>query len=63
VLNFAQEIFKAMNDKEKLDIACKHFEKVYNRKSSDDPSIINEIPHCPESIELDQLPKIKELDD
>jgi exonuclease III len=63
VTNFAKDGIKATNDKENLKFTCDHFEKVYNRESSFDPSIVDEIPQRPESVDFDQLPSIEELNE
>jgi exonuclease III len=62
VLNFSQEGVKATNDKQNLEFACKHFEKVYNMDSSYDPSVVDDIPQYPDSPDFDQLPSFEELD-
>ena len=63
VLNFAKNGVKALNNKENLKIASEHFEKVYNRESSYDPNVVNNIPQYPESPNFNQLPSIVELND
>jgi hypothetical protein len=61
VVNFAQDGVKAANDKEILKIACTHFEKVYNRVSSFDPTAIDDVLQRPEDLDHNQLPTIEEL--
>jgi hypothetical protein len=61
VVNFSEDGVKAINDKENLRTACNHFEKVYNRESFFDPTVIDDIPQCPENPNFDQLPSLEEL--
>jgi hypothetical protein len=63
VLQFTQDGIKATNDKENLQVACMHFEKVYNMESSYDPTTVDDIPQYPESHDFDQLPSIEELNE
>jgi hypothetical protein len=60
-VNFSQDGVKATNDKENLEIACTHFEKVYNRVSSFDPTVIDDVEQRPKDLDHDQLPTIEEL--
>jgi hypothetical protein len=62
VLNFSKDGVKLTNNKENLNIICKHLEQVYNRELLFDPSIINEVEQRPENLEFNQLPTIEELD-
>ena len=61
VVNFSKDGVKATNDKENLQIACNHFEKVYNSESFFDPTVIDDVPQCPENPNFDQLPSLEEL--
>ena len=60
-VNFSQDGVKATSDKENLQIACNHFEKVYNRESFFDPTVIDDVPQRPENENFDQLPSLDEL--
>jgi hypothetical protein len=58
---FAREGVNATNDKENIGIACSHFEKVYNRESSFDPTVIDEVLQRPDNPDFNQLPTLAEL--
>ena len=60
-VNFSENGVKATNNKESLQIACNHFEKVYNRESFFDPTVIDDVSQCPENPNFDQLPSLEEL--
>jgi hypothetical protein len=61
VVNFSEDGVKATNDKENLQIACNHFEKVHNQESFFDPTVIDDVPQRPENPNFDQLPSLEEL--
>jgi hypothetical protein len=61
VVYFARNGIKATSNKENVGIACSHFEKVYSRESSFDPTVIDELQQCPENLDFDQLPTLGEL--
>jgi hypothetical protein len=62
VVCFVQGGTKATNNKENIEIACSHFEEVYNWQSSFDLTVINKVLQCPENPpDFNQLPTLGEL--
>jgi hypothetical protein len=50
VVYFAIEGVKAISDMENIEVACSHFENVYNRESSFDPTVIEEALQHPKNL-------------